>query len=901
MNRAHSLPRRIRRSPRFERLEARSVPTTIVDLGNLGGGNTFPTAINSLGQVAGYSDTATHATHAFLYTNGTITDLGTFGGIGSGSYAYGINDSGEVVGESGTPNQVYNAFTYSNGVMTNIGTLGNQFINSGALGINSAGDVVGYSDNAVSTTGQTAFLYHDGKMTPLGTLGGKISSASAISASGVIVGGAAIQGGSLHAFVYQDGKMTDLSSLGFSTSAKSINSAGDIVGNAQGYSLTKPNVAFLYSNGEPKLLDVNGSANTSADCINDNGVVVGYATGANNTIYAYEYSNGVFTNLNTLLPSGSNWVLYHATAINNNGQIVGLGKHNGKVTAFLLDPSGQSTTLTVKLDAASDTGLKNDDGITRRNGSASLPLVFDVTETPDHNDFYRLYDVTDPNNPVLLAGPVQAPVRTVTVANHALAVGTQKIAVTAASSATSAEGDMSAPTTISIQSSLKVVSITPTDGTYKALSGGKVTVTFNYPIAGLNPDVASGAIGSDPLAVTLAPRGPGGTFAAPFGLDSGSTPIPATLVYHVNANGKATITLTPRAPLGTDRYRITVDGALNDLAGNALTDAQGSAGSQTSDFTLKATASNATALKILSVTTLRGTVAIANKPIPQPDTIAIKFNKPVDFLTITPDTVRLLAGPSKTPMAAAVAYSPTTTTVYLTPEAVLDPRKTYTVRVAASVTDDQSFPKPDKAYSLGKDFTTTFTVKSAGVGPGKAPLVVLSQSGHLLTTPGFCVRKALFGYASIPFSETVDMKSLGRFSVELLVRSGGTSTTAFDLSDPALNVRLAFNPNLNMLIVVPTVPLANDTYKYVISDVKGAKGDSLVNPGGTLPVSDTFTLSVPPPTHTAAATVATAPERTPSMRLAGPGRARHTAIFPNVISSVRYFPRLRSVRPHAVS
>ena len=49
------------------------------------------------GEVVGWSAyDASGDMHAFLYSNGKMTDLGTLGG--ACSYGYGINASGEVVG-----------------------------------------------------------------------------------------------------------------------------------------------------------------------------------------------------------------------------------------------------------------------------------------------------------------------------------------------------------------------------------------------------------------------------------------------------------------------------------------------------------------------------------------------------------------------------------------------------------------------------------------------------------------------------------------------------------------------------------------------------------------------------------------------------------------------------------
>jgi probable HAF family extracellular repeat protein len=85
----------------------------------------------------------------YLYT---VTDLG-------GRYAYGVNASGQVVGQ----NAAGHAFLYSNGTTTDLGTLGGP--SSVGLSINDSGQVVGWTDNS-STTGQ-GFLYQNGAMVGL--------------------------------------------------------------------------------------------------------------------------------------------------------------------------------------------------------------------------------------------------------------------------------------------------------------------------------------------------------------------------------------------------------------------------------------------------------------------------------------------------------------------------------------------------------------------------------------------------------------------------------------------------------------------------------------------------------------------------------------------------------------
>ena len=65
---------------------------------HLGGGNSCAYGINTAGQVVGSSGTVTTDCLAFLYSGGTMKDLGTLGGPSACAYA--INDAGQVVGVS---------------------------------------------------------------------------------------------------------------------------------------------------------------------------------------------------------------------------------------------------------------------------------------------------------------------------------------------------------------------------------------------------------------------------------------------------------------------------------------------------------------------------------------------------------------------------------------------------------------------------------------------------------------------------------------------------------------------------------------------------------------------------------------------------------------------------------
>ena len=259
-----------------------------IDLGTLGGNASCTYGINDLGQVVGDADVGS-ATHAFLYSNGTMTDLlGTLGG--NLSRAYGINDSGQVVGESLTPSGYYRAFRYSNGTMGDLGTLGGNW--SIAYAINELGEVVGQSEFVPLSSNEArhAFLFGNNGMTDLGTLSmGTIegrnlpSLASAINDSGQVAGWSMIPNYNYyketqHAFISSGGGLTDLGTLlgvdSYECSwAYGINNHGEVVGLSD---MLGGQHAFLRTGGSLVDLGVLGDGNAScAYGINDFGQVVG--------------------------------------------------------------------------------------------------------------------------------------------------------------------------------------------------------------------------------------------------------------------------------------------------------------------------------------------------------------------------------------------------------------------------------------------------------------------------------------------------------------------------------------------------------------------------------------------------------------------------------------------------
>jgi probable HAF family extracellular repeat protein len=221
-----------------------------LDLGTLGGNSARPLDFNDYGKIVGSSLTASGQTHAFLWDNGAMGDLGTMGK--EGSEAQRINNAGHIAGvvwstHNDDCNHDYTAAIWRNGTGTVLDSRAAVGKPVRATGINEAGDITW---SACGHEDYYAWLLSDNRWQRVGGLYSPLSAsyANSMNEHGQIVGmGDAVYTGESpgaypHAFLWEVGTTHDLGQLeyrpcpsnpaidcGYSV-AVNINESGQIVG-----------------------------------------------------------------------------------------------------------------------------------------------------------------------------------------------------------------------------------------------------------------------------------------------------------------------------------------------------------------------------------------------------------------------------------------------------------------------------------------------------------------------------------------------------------------------------------------------------------------------------------------------------------------------------------------------
>ena len=338
---------------------------SLSSIGTIGNGCfNLPNAISSNGTIAGAGDIGVidpiygPLGHAYVWRNGQIVDLGTFGG--PFSLANAVNNRGQATGGAentdpdlwnfgglvGLPSPTaWHGFLWQGGILTDLGTLGGP--DSAGVVINESGQITGFSftnDVPNPTTGIPTvdpFLWHRGRMTDLGTLGGTFGVGNAVNNGGQVVGFSDLTGDlANHAFVWERGVLTDIGTLGgVNSTANWINDAGQVVGSANLPDGTHH--AFVWWNGKMTDLGTIGSDPCSNGFhINSSGQVVGTTADCHGTVlHAYLWEQGSMLDLNAFI--GPDFTSVEPIAISDAGKIVGNGVlSNGDVHAVVLKPDG---------------------------------------------------------------------------------------------------------------------------------------------------------------------------------------------------------------------------------------------------------------------------------------------------------------------------------------------------------------------------------------------------------------------------------------------------------------------------------------------------------------------------------------------------------------------------------
>jgi probable HAF family extracellular repeat protein len=153
----------------------------------------YATAMNNNGDVL-IQEVKGNSCRTLLWRNGSLTDLGDFGG--ALTMGRDLNDAGQIVGWAETASGDYHPFLWENGVLTDLSSYTGNF--GSAVAINEAGVIL---LKASDMKGERNLLLDHGIVTDLGNFGSSYAVANDLNSRGQIVGWMADASGVMHAFL----------------------------------------------------------------------------------------------------------------------------------------------------------------------------------------------------------------------------------------------------------------------------------------------------------------------------------------------------------------------------------------------------------------------------------------------------------------------------------------------------------------------------------------------------------------------------------------------------------------------------------------------------------------------------------------------------------------------------
>jgi RNA polymerase sigma factor (sigma-70 family) len=342
-------PRNIAATPAYELIKLDPIP---------GFNSIHVNGLNNRGQLVGSLDSTNNQTHAFVWENGVMTDLGTFGG--SKCLASGINDAGQIVGTILT-NGERHAFLLQKGELSDLGIIdhfaklgdeGDSVYYTSRVTINDRSEVAGHLMDGNNNS--RSFLLNNDRTSYFGLIGdGNIFYAEAINNRGQVLGRATQRDRTMRSMLWQNGELIDLGALdGTRSVATAINDAGTVVGWSGPTNSTQQR-AFAWDNGRLRRLNTGNSTSSHASAINNLGRVVGYAKTSQGRQYACLWNGNDMLDLNDLLEMKSGWHLSGASAINDRGQILAVAVKSKERRTCLLSPVKLPPTLEAPVTLAS--------------------------------------------------------------------------------------------------------------------------------------------------------------------------------------------------------------------------------------------------------------------------------------------------------------------------------------------------------------------------------------------------------------------------------------------------------------------------------------------------------------------------------------------------------------------